>query len=87
VTTTIRHGTPVWVRDVTGDLLPRVAVSGVVRGMRLPRGGFMRVVWAVTEETWRLPDSAHCAPLARPWPAEDVTPREPSPNRCTQETP
>ncbi len=62
----IEPGTRVLVRSATGELLPRIASSDVVRGEDFP------VVWVCREEEWKAAQAEGREPDAVPWPAEDV---------------
>ncbi len=64
----IEPGTRVQVRSATGELLPRRAVSAVVRGDDFP------VVWVSREDEWQAAQTEDRDPDAVPWPAEDVEP-------------
>jgi hypothetical protein len=57
--------------DAEGERLPRYALSGVVEGAGFP------VVWVCGEEEWEKARAEGREPDGVPWPAEDVSPREP----------
>lgn len=64
---TVEPGTLIRVRDVKGELLPRIALSGVeVDGHDFP------IVWACTEREWEAATAENREPEGIPWPAEDV---------------
>jgi hypothetical protein len=62
----VQEGTPVVVRDASGEFLRRVARTGVIRG-----GSFL-VVWVARPEEVETAAREGRAPDAVPWPAEDV---------------
>jgi len=64
----IEPGTEVLVRTADGQLLPRRAVTDIVRGEDFP------VVWVTREEEWNAAQAEGREPDAVPWPADDVRP-------------
>lgn len=62
----IQLGTAVNVKTALGEILPRLALSGVVQGGNFP------VVWVCREDEWQLATSEGREPVRVPWPAEDV---------------
>lgn len=62
----VQEGSPVIVRDAAGDYLPRIAMTGVIRG-----GSFL-VVWVARTEEVEVAQREG-RPLGQvPWPATDV---------------
>jgi hypothetical protein len=68
----IRAGMPVSVKTALGEVLPRVALTGIVQG------GSFAVVWVCREEEWQLAKREGREPMRVPWPAEDVLTRRDS---------
>lgn len=62
----IEPGTHVQVRTASGELLPRRAITEIVRGEDFP------VVWVCREEEWEAAQIEGREPEGVPWPAEDV---------------
>lgn len=62
----VERGAVIKVRDVRGDLLPRIALSGVVEGDEFP------FVWACSEREWTAARAENREPEGIPWPLEDV---------------
>lgn len=64
----IEPGMKVNVRTAFDDVVPRRAVTGLVRGMDFP------VVFVCTEEEWAASVAEGRDPEGVPWPVEDVHP-------------
>jgi hypothetical protein len=67
----IERGNQVRVRDASGSLLERRAITGVEMGVDF------EVVWVCREEEWELAGVEEREPEGVPWPAEDVQLAEP----------
>lgn len=62
----IKRGDVVTVRTAFGDLLERVALTGVEMGRDFP------VVWVCPRDEWEAGDAESHQPEGLPWPADDV---------------
>lgn len=66
----IQPGQHVLARSMSGELLERIAITGVMEGDDFP------VVWVCREEEWQAAQAENREPDGLPWPAEDVEPAE-----------
>ena len=62
----VADGTPVRVRDAEGEMLDRIARTGVEMATNFP------VVWVARPDEWELARREGRPPDSVPWPAEDV---------------
>jgi hypothetical protein len=62
----IKRGDAVTVRTAFGDLLERVALTGVEMGRDFP------VVWVCSRDEWEAGTTETDKPEGLPWPADDV---------------
>ena len=62
----IKRGDAVTVRTAFGDLLERVALTGVEMGRDFP------VVWVCSRDEWEAGKTEADQPEGLPWPADDV---------------
>lgn len=62
----ITRGDAVTVRTAFGDLLERVALTGVEMGRDFP------VIWVCSRDEWEASNTETDQPEGLPWPADDV---------------